>query len=132
MLNQNYGPHVPNACTNCRGVVTLVNETSYALNCEYYGMGHFSKFLKEGAFKLQNIFFGGSGCVSGIHPFNLPSMNELIRSTTGTALRNTDDSIVAVVHNWCAQPQDVIVQLSDSYVETIFPVGLSTVYWIRR
>jgi len=48
-LNENHGPQ-NNGCRNCRGVVTIHENTGQiTLNEEYYAIGHFSKFVRPGA-----------------------------------------------------------------------------------
>jgi glucosylceramidase len=51
-LDENFGP-TNNGCDNCRGVVTI-NTTTGAIikNVEYYSIGHFSKFVRNGAHRI--------------------------------------------------------------------------------
>ncbi len=52
-LNQNYGP-TNNGCSNCRGVVTINQPGGQVtFNEEYYGIAHFSKFIKPGAKRIS-------------------------------------------------------------------------------
>lgn len=59
-LDQNSGP-TNNGCTNCRGVVTIDNNTgNVTRNEEYYSFGHASKFVKQGAVRIaSNSYSGG-------------------------------------------------------------------------
>ncbi|MDX9691645.1 MAG: glycoside hydrolase family 30 beta sandwich domain-containing protein [Acholeplasmataceae bacterium] len=66
-------------CSNCRGVVTIHEDGSYTRNEEYYMIGHFSKFVDQGAVRVASS-----------------SSNEnLILST----FKNPDGKIVMVMHN---------------------------------
>jgi glucosylceramidase len=48
-LNEEHGPQ-NNGCPNCRGVVTINENTGQiTFNEEYYAIGHFSKFVRPGA-----------------------------------------------------------------------------------
>ncbi len=78
-LDQNNGPK-NGGCTNCRGVLTVNTETDVITkNEEYYIIGHFSKFVRKGALRID-----------------AQSNNaNLITS----AFKNPDGSIVVVVHN---------------------------------
>lgn len=78
-LDPNYGPQ-NGGCTNCRGVVTIDPETeTYTKNVEYYLIGHFSKFVQQGATRIDAI-----------------STNSNIITV---AFENPDGSIVVVAHN---------------------------------
>ena len=56
-LDQNHGP-TNNGCQNCRGVVTINSSTgAVSKNVEYYSIGHFSKFVKPGAFRIASTPF---------------------------------------------------------------------------
>jgi glucosylceramidase len=59
-LDLNDGPKVQGlgGCGNCRGVVTIQNN-SYRVNEEYYLLGHFSKFVKAGAHRIGHALSGG-------------------------------------------------------------------------
>jgi len=117
VLDDEYGPHVPKGCTPslCRGVATINhNASSFTLNCEFYAMAQFSRFLSPGALKLRTTLLDKSGgsCISG------------------TALTNPKDgSLVTVVHNFCAAPQNVAVLFADLHVEMVLPVGVSSIFY---
>jgi glucosylceramidase len=66
-------------CQNCRGVVTVHEDGSYTRNEEYYMIGHFSKFVEQGALRL------------GTQSSN---PNLLV-----TAFKNPNGEIVVVMHN---------------------------------
>ncbi len=54
-LNEKNGPTTTTAgCQNCRGVVTIKTDGTYKRNEEYYLLGHFSKFVRLGAVRINN------------------------------------------------------------------------------
>jgi O-glycosyl hydrolase len=59
-LDPNNGP-TNGGCDNCRGVVTI-DQTSgnVTYNVDYYALGHASKFLKAGAYRLGSNTFGSN------------------------------------------------------------------------
>ena len=81
-LDENHGPLVGvHGCQDCRGVVTIPrNSNSYHKEVEYYSLGHFSKFVKPGAVRLESNSFNWDDlqCVAFV---------------------NTDGSTVIVVQN---------------------------------
>jgi glucosylceramidase len=53
-LDETGGP-TNGGCTNCRGVVTIDSQTSsIKKNVEYYALGHISKFVQPGAFRISS------------------------------------------------------------------------------
>lgn len=53
-LDEKFGPH-KGGCGNCRGVVTVDSRTgAYTRNVEYYSLGHASKFVLPGAFRIKS------------------------------------------------------------------------------
>ncbi len=53
-LDEKGGPHL-GGCGNCRGVVTVDSKTgAYTPNVEYYALGHASRFVLPGAFRIQS------------------------------------------------------------------------------
>lgn len=57
-LNPGFGP-TNNGCNNCRGVVTISGNV-VTKNEEYYSIGHFSKFIRAGAHRVQSTEFDTS------------------------------------------------------------------------
>ena len=52
-LNEHHGPKVDvGGCSNCRGVVTVRGDGAYSLEFEYYLLGHLSKFVQPGAYRI--------------------------------------------------------------------------------
>ncbi len=77
-LDDNDGP-TNGGCMNCRGVVTIHEDGTYTKNEEYYMIGHFSKFIRQGATRID---------VSSTHA-----------SLLVTGFINPDGSLVLVAHN---------------------------------
>lgn len=89
-LNPNAGP-TNNGCPDCRGVVTI-NGNTVTKNEEYYSIGHFSKFIRQGAYRVQSTEFEGStGLIS-------------------VAFMNEDNSKVLVVTNTSDQGKNFTVK----------------------
>lgn len=95
-LNTKNGPVTTTAggCQDCRGVVTIKDDNkSYSINEEYYLLGHFSKFIKEGAHRVNNS-------IAGTIPTNM------LVST----FMNPDKSKVLVVLNQSGSKQEFTVR----------------------
>ena len=55
-LNENYGPHL-GGCPNCTGIVTINSQTGQIIrNVEYYGFGHASRFVRQGARRIESTY----------------------------------------------------------------------------
>jgi glucosylceramidase len=78
-LDENNGPQ-NKGCPTCRGIVT-VNSQSAAVsyNADYYGLGHFSKFVRPGAARISSTASTGS--------------------LSQVAFQNTDARVALVAHN---------------------------------
>jgi glucosylceramidase len=58
-LDQNDGPKNGIGCENCRGVVTIDQATGVVTyNEEYYTLGHVSKFVDPGAYRIESTSDG--------------------------------------------------------------------------
>ncbi len=59
-LNEDNGPvtTTTGGCQNCRGVVTISDTKTYSENEEYFLLGHFSKFIEEGANRVAYSLVG--------------------------------------------------------------------------
>ena len=79
-LDERHGPHL-GGCKDCRGVVTIDSRTGEVTrNLEYYALGHASRFVRQGAERIQS-----TPVVDGVDT---------------VAFRNADDgSIVLVASN---------------------------------
>ena len=78
-LDENDGPQ-NGGCSNCRGVVTIDSGGAVTYNEEYYILGHASKFVDPGAYRIES-----TGFITG-EPENV-------------AFHNPDGSIVLIVHS---------------------------------
>ena len=100
-LNRNHGPRVgvTAGCTNCRGVLT-VNEESFERNIEYYAIGHFSKFVKPGATRIESTTYEPDG-----------------QNVETIAYENPDGSVVVVVLNsaWGDNNRSFTVQIRGQF-----------------
>ena len=70
-LDQDHGPK-NGGCGDCRGVVTINSGSGMVTrNVEYYSIGHFSRFVRPGAFRIQSTDFEsatGLNSVAFINP----------------------------------------------------------------
>lgn len=85
-LNPNYGPQ-NNGCTNCRGVVTI-NGNTVTKNEEYYSIGHFSKFIRYGAYRVQSTEFENSTGLISVAFINDDNSKVLIVANTSDQGKN--------------------------------------------
>ena len=79
-LNEQDGPK-NGGCQNCRGVITVKDDGTYQKNEEYYVIGHFSKFLYPGAFRIETKVNGNESNISA------------------SSFLNENGEIVVVLHN---------------------------------
>ncbi len=102
-LDQNHGPK-NNGCQDCRGVVTI-NSTngSVTRNVEYYSIGHFSKFVSPGAFRISSTSFDSSTKLDHV------------------AFLNPDGSTVVVVSNDDTAVKSFVVKTSTSQIAYSLP-----------
>ena len=65
-LDDQHGPRLPGAASNCRGVVTIQRKTGAIMrNEEYYALGQVSKFVQPGA---RRIFSDNPSSVAFVNP----------------------------------------------------------------
>jgi len=57
-LDENNGPH-NGGCEDCRGVVTIRQDGTVHYNVEYYTIGHLSKFVIPGAYRIESNLYNG-------------------------------------------------------------------------
>lgn len=58
-LDETHGPHL-GGCRDCRGVVTVdVASGAITRNVEYYALGHFSRFVRPGALRIESTSWPG-------------------------------------------------------------------------
>jgi glucosylceramidase len=111
-LDQNFGP-TNNGCANCRGVVTIHATTgNITRNVEYYSIGHFSRFVRNGA---QRIGSGSSVAVAGVDH---------------VAFKNADGRKVIVFSNSGNTQQSVAVREGARQFSITLPSSsVATVTW---
>lgn len=67
-LDENDGPHA-GGCGDCRGVVTINSQTgAVERNQEYYAFGHASRFIRQGARRVEVAGLQGVSAVGFINP----------------------------------------------------------------
>lgn len=110
--DENAGP-VTNGCPSCRPFVTVDSRTGVALyNPEYYLMGHFSKFVDQGAYRI----FSSDVSETGLR---------------NIAFSNPDGSRVVVVLNLSDADKRIQIRQGDATFEYVQP-ALSTLTCIWR
>jgi glucosylceramidase len=111
-LDPQHGPH-SGGCSDCRGVVTLDPETgAITRNVEYYVLGHASRFVLPGAYRVSVVTRG----------------DEL----KATAFVNPDGSRVAIVHRESGSSPATIALDGVRYAVKL-PVGaVATLRWSRQ
>lgn len=113
-LDQNGGPTVQHGCTNCRGVVTIDDSTTPSVvtrNVEYYVLGHLSKYVQTGAYRIASNSFG-SGNVEDV------------------AFKNPDGSIAVLVFNGASTPSQFSLNWKGKSVSYSLPAGsVATFSW---
>ena len=113
-LDQNSGPTVEQGCSNCRGVVTIDTSTSPATvsrNVEYYVLGHLSKYVQAGAYRIDSNSFG-TGNVEDV------------------AFKNPDGSIAVLVFNGSSSPSQFNLNWHGETVSYALPAGaVATFSW---
>jgi glucosylceramidase len=109
-LDENHGPH-DGGCSDCNPLVTI-NSSSGALtyDIEYYTLGHFSKFVLPGAYRVY------SGNAAGI---------------VSAAFVNPDNSKVLVAFNDTTSGNTFQVQWGNkTFAYTLAPYSGATFTWI--
>lgn len=111
-LDENYGP-TNNGCQDCRGVVTINSVNgSFKRNVEYYSIGHFSKFVRPGAFRITSTNFDAATQLDHV------------------AFSNTDGSKVLVVANASSEGKSFTVKCGDGqFTYFIGARSVATIVW---
>jgi glucosylceramidase len=111
-LNQNHGP-TNDGCQDCRGVVTIHSATGEVTrNVEYYSIGHFSKFIRPGAFRIASTPFEPSTGLEHV------------------AFVNVDGSKVLVVSNAATTSQSFVVKWDEAQISYSIPAtSVATLVW---
>ncbi len=110
----NYGGPLPNnpACQGCVGLVTINQSTgSYRFTNYYYEIGHFSKFVLPGAYRIYSSSFGEG---------NLED----------AAFKNPDGSEVVVAYNTSKRKRSFTLQWGSDAITYSLPAGgIATFTW---
>jgi len=101
-LDPNDGPHVPGGCGSCRGIVTIHPDGSYVREVEYYALGHNSKFVDVGAYRI-----GSSSSQSS--------------TISVVSYQNPSGSFVAIVLNKSKSEQQFDLNWNNQYVSYSLP-----------
>jgi glucosylceramidase len=110
-LDEKGGPHL-GGCGNCRGVVTIDSKTgAYTRNVEYYVLGHASKFVRSGAYRIES--------------------QSADTTLANVAFRNPDgDGKVLIVLNGAKEARAFIVRASGRAFRYVLPAeSVVTLTW---
>lgn len=100
-LDENNGPRIGGWCEGCRGVVTVRPGDVVEYEVEYYIIGHFSKFVTPGAYRIASSTH--SGAVETV------------------AFHNPDDTMALIALNPSLAPQAFDVQWAGRYFSCTLP-----------
>ena len=108
-LDTNNGPTT--GCDTCRGVVTINQNTGNVVyNIDYYALGHASKFVKPGAYRINSNTFGSS--------------------IETVAFKNPDGSKVLIAYNAGGSPRTFkVLWGGQSFSYTLNPGAAVTFTW---
>lgn len=87
-LDENHGP-TNNGCQDCRGVVTIQSATgTVTKNVEYYSIGHFSRFVRPGAFRIASTNFESTTKLDHVAFINTDGSKVMVISNADTAAKS--------------------------------------------
>ncbi|GHO58909.1 glycoside hydrolase family 30 protein [Ktedonobacter robiniae] len=112
-LDPNGNPHLDTAgsCGTCRGVISIAADGSVTKNSDYYGLGHFSKFVAPGSWRIA----------STANSSNLENV----------AFLNRDGTRVLVIYNHNASSAGATtfqVQVGHKVFSYILPAGAAVTF----
>lgn len=109
-LDENHGPHL-GGCGNCRGIVTIDSKTGEVTrNVEYYALAHASRFVHQGAQRIE------SNSEEGLE--NVAFHN------------NDDDSLVLIVANSTEETKKFSIRERGlQFQTTLGPKSVATYVW---
>ncbi|HEY7006461.1 MAG TPA: glycoside hydrolase family 30 beta sandwich domain-containing protein [Sphingomicrobium sp.] len=111
-LDPSHGPHT-GGCTDCRGVVTVDPKTgAITRNVEYYILGHASRFVLPGAYRVATAKRGDQ--------------------VEAAAFLNPDGSRVAIVHRKSGNGPVTIALDGERYAVALPAGSVSTLRWRAR
>ncbi len=112
-LDEKNGPNT-GGCDTCRGVVTIDKSSSPAKvikTVDYYALGHASRFVRPGAYRIQSNSFAKNGLEN-------------------VAFQNTDGSIALLALNSSTAPITFAVDCSGKSFSYTLPAGaVATFTW---
>lgn len=56
--NSAFGPHTQGGCDQCKGAITIDNNSNYTRNVAYYIIAHASKFIPAGSVRISSTITG--------------------------------------------------------------------------
>jgi glucosylceramidase len=111
-LDPRHGPHT-GGCEDCRGVVTIDPRTgAITRNVEYYVLGHASRFVLPGAYRVGTNDHGGD-----VH---------------GAAFLNSDGSRVAILYRKSGEGPVAIALDGERYLVSLPKGSVATLRWRSR
>jgi glucosylceramidase len=109
-LDPVHGPHT-GGCGDCRGVVTIDPATSAIMrNVEYYVLGHASRFVLPGAYRIGTMTRGGD--------------------VDAAAFLNPDESRIAIIYRKSGQGPVTIAVDGKRYVAALPNGSVATLRWV--
>jgi glucosylceramidase len=100
-LDENNGPRIGGWCEGCRGVVKVRPGGVTDYQVEYYVIGHFSKFVMPGAYRIASSTY--SGAIETV------------------AFHNADDTLALIALNPGQDPKSFDVQWAGRYFSYTLP-----------
>lgn len=107
--DENFGPHTPGGCTECKGALTIT-ENRIIKNVSYYIIAHAAKWVVPGSVRIANSAVQGLPAVSFLTP---------------------DNKIISIVLNETASEKSFRMQLNKNWFELQLPAGAVTTIQIQ-
>jgi glucosylceramidase len=108
--DENFGPHV-GGCDHCTGLVMIHTNDAYAgrvdYGIQYYTMGHFTKFVRKGAHRIDST---ASADILNV------------------AFKNPDGSLALIAYNDTDSPQSFRVRWHSQSFDYTLPVNTSVTF----
>jgi len=107
-LDENKGPQ-NHGCATCRGVITVNSQSGHVTyNADYFGLGHFAKFVRRGAVRIASAASGGS--------------------LKQVAFKNGDGRLALIAHNTGASATSVRVGAGASAMTVQVPANAAVTF----
>ena len=110
-LDENHGPHL-GGCGDCRGVVTINSNTGeVSRNAEYYVLAHASRFVRQGAHRIESSTVNGK--------------------VETVAFQNNDDASLAIIAaNSTTSAQEFSMRYAKKTIQYTLPAkSIATFTW---